>query len=83
LIHVQNSAGEDILTFSPTKNYQSLVFSSPSLTTGSDYTVTVGGSSTGTATDNLYQGGGYSGGTDAGSFTVSSVVTLLGSEGRR
>lgn len=83
LIHVQNSAGEDILTFSPTKNYQSLVFSSPSLTTGSDYTVTVGGSSTSTATDNLYQGGGYSGGTDAGSFTVSSVVTLLGSEGRR
>ncbi|MHB8088335.1 MAG: carbohydrate-binding domain-containing protein [Anaerolineaceae bacterium] len=83
LINVQNSAGESIMTFSPTKNYQSLMFSSPNLVTGSEYTVSVGGSSTGDAVDNLYTGGAFSGGTSVGNFTISSVVTLLGSEGRR
>lgn len=83
LINVQDSAGESILTFSPTKNYQSLMFSSPNLVTDSEYTVSVGGSSTGTAVDNLTLDGTYSGGTSIGSFTISSVATLLGSEGRR
>ncbi len=83
LINVQNSAGESILTFSPTKNYQSLMFSSPNLVTGSEYTVSVGGSSTGDAVDNLTLDGTYSGGTSVGNFTISSVITLLGSEGRR
>ncbi len=83
LINVQNSAGENIITFTPTKNYQSLTLSSPSLVTGGEYTVSVGGSSTGTAVDNLILDGTYSGGSSVGSFTISSVVSLLGSEGRR
>jgi hypothetical protein len=81
LIHIQNSAGEDIFTFSPAKNYQSLAFSSPALVTGETYTISYGGNSSGAALDGLYQGGSYSGGTQITSFTVSGVVTAIGSGG--
>ena len=82
VFHIQNSAGEEILTFAPAKEYQSVAFSSPKLIKGETYTVYVGGSSTGTVTDGLYQGGAYTAGTQAESFTVSSVVTQVGSGGR-
>ncbi|WP_374687699.1 carbohydrate-binding domain-containing protein [Promineifilum sp.] len=78
LIHIQNSAGEDVLTFAPGKEYQSVAFSSAALVTGETYTVYTGGSSTGTATDGLYQGGSYTPGTEVASFTVSSTVTTVG-----
>jgi hypothetical protein len=82
LFHIQNSAGEDILTFAPTKEYQSVVFSSPKLVNGETYTIYLGGSSTGSATDGLYQDGTYTPGTQSESFTISSVVTQVGSGGR-
>jgi hypothetical protein len=37
-----------------------------------------GGAVTGTAADGLYLGGAYSGGSQAASFTISSIVTQLG-----
>jgi hypothetical protein len=83
LFHIQNSAGEDILTFAPSKDYQSVAFSSPKLVTGETYTISLGGSSTGTVTDGLYQGGAYSSGTEFDTFTVSTVVTTIGSGGGR
>jgi hypothetical protein len=82
LFHIQNSAGKDILTFAPTKSYQSVAFSSPKLVNGETYTIYLGGSSTGTATDGLYQGGTYTPGTQSESFTISSVVTQVGSGGQ-
>jgi len=66
------------LTFAPSKTYQSVAFSSPELTTGSSYNVYVGGTSTGTVKDGLYQDGIYTPGTKYTSFTVSGVVTNLG-----
>lgn len=77
LFHIQNSAGSNLLTFAPSKAYQCVVFSSPSLTSGSTYSVYTGGSCTGTATDGWYSGGTYSGGTSRGSFTVNSIVTSV------
>lgn len=77
LFHVRTSAGTGLVTFAPAKQYQSVVFSSPSLATGTAYEVYTGGSSTGTVTDGLYQGGTYTAGTKAASFTVSSVVTKV------
>lgn len=79
MIHIESDAGDDVLTFVPTKAYQSVVFCSPDLEQGSTYTVYSGGSSTGTATDGLYSGGTYSGGTGVATFTISSVVTNAGS----
>ena len=77
LLHVQDTNGNNILTFSPAKSYQSLVLSSPALAKGSAYSVYLGGSSTGTATNGLYENGAYTAGTQSGSFTVSSAVTNL------
>lgn len=78
LIHIQNSVGKDILTFAPSKNYQSLAFSSPNLATGTAYEVYTGGSSTGTVSNGLYQNGTYTAGTKYTSFTVAGVVTRVG-----
>jgi hypothetical protein len=78
LIHIQSADGKDILTFAPTKQVQSIAFSSPALVKGTTYDVYTGGKSTGAAQDGLYQGGTYSGGAKYGSFTISTVVTSIG-----
>jgi hypothetical protein len=83
IVHIQNSAGEDVLTFAPTKNYQSLAFSSPELLDGETYTIYVDGSSNGTSLDGLYQDGAYTPGTEFDSFKVSNTVTTVGSGGGR
>ncbi len=75
MVHIQNSAGENILSFVPTKPYSSVAFSSDRLLRGSTYDVYYGGSSTGTICDGLYEGGTYTPGTKYTSFTVTSMVT--------
>lgn len=77
IIHIENQDGEDVLTFSPDKSYQSIVFSSASLVTGESYDIYLGGSSTGTEVDGLYSDGNYSSGTKYSTFTISSTVTTL------
>jgi hypothetical protein len=81
MIHIQSESGEEILSFTPSKEFQSLVLSSSQLTNGATYTLFTGGSSSGTVTDGLYSGGSYSAGTQLASFTLSSVVTTVGSAG--
>jgi len=78
LVNIQTASGETVLTFSPTKTYQSIVFSSPELTTVS-YDLYLGGSSTGTLSYGIYEDGTYSPGTKYTSFTISEVVTTIGS----
>jgi hypothetical protein len=80
MIHIESESGEEILSFEPTKAYQSVVLSSPELENGGTYVVYAGGSSTGTGTDGLYSNGDYSGGTQATSFTISGMVTGAGSQ---
>jgi len=79
MVHFETEDGEEILTFVPTKAYQSIVLCSPELKNGSTYIVYSGGSSTGTATDGLYSSGIYTAGTQITSFTISSIVTSIGS----
>jgi hypothetical protein len=83
LFHVESDDGSEILTFSSTKQCQSVVFSSPELTSGSTYHIYYGGSSTGTVNDGLYQDGTYTAGTEYTSFTLSGVVTWIGGGARR
>lgn len=78
-VHIETQDGEGILTFVPTKVYQSVVLCSPELKNGTTYLVYTGGSSTGTVTDGLYSGGTYTAGTQITSFTISSMVTSAGS----
>lgn len=68
--------------FSPTKEYESVAFSSSELTNGLTYEVYLGGISTGTVNDGLYQGGTYTSGTEVASFTTSGTVTSVGRMGR-
>ncbi len=75
LIHIETSAGTEVLTFTPAKAYKSCVFSSPDLVSGTTYKLYNGGSSTGTNTDGLYTGGTYSPGTLTTSFTTTSIAT--------
>lgn len=82
LINIRNESGESILTFAPSKEYQSIVFSSPDLVNG-DYALYYGGSADGTVTDGLYTGGTYTPGTEYATFTVSGVTTTLGRGGFR
>lgn len=77
LLHIQDGSGNNILTFSPAKGFQSLVVSSPSLVQGSSYALYLGGSATGTATNGLYENGTYTAGTLSTSFAVSGAVTTL------
>ena len=81
IIHIEDEKGNEVITFAPSKQYQSVVVSSPELKTGSTYTVSYGGSSTGEAKGGLYTEGKYSGGTESSSFTVSETVTNLGTSG--
>ncbi len=81
LIHVQNSAGEGIFTFSPAKECQSIAFSSPLLEQGASYSVYLGGSDSGTQNSGLIQDGTYTPGENYTSFTLSGTVTSLGAGG--
>ncbi len=75
LVRIETESGEEILTFAPSKEFQTIVFSSPELDNGETYVVYTGGSNSGTAADGLFSGGEYSGGKQVASFTISSMVT--------
>ena len=78
LVHIQAADGKDILTFAPTKDYQSVTLSSSELTNSVTYIVSSGGTSSGTVVDGLYSGGTYSAGSQVDSFTTSGMVTYAG-----
>ena len=72
----------DLLTFTPSKTYNSVIFSSPDIRSGMEYTVYSGGSySNGTESDGLMAGGTYTGGTSYGSVTVSTILSYVGTIG--
>ncbi|MDY0354714.1 MAG: carbohydrate-binding domain-containing protein [Sedimentisphaerales bacterium] len=78
LVYIQNGTGEGVLSFTPTKQYNSVAFSSQDLVRGSTYDVYYGGTCTGAACDGLHQDGIYTPGTKYASFTISSMVTNVG-----
>ena len=82
LVRIQDSSGQEALTFAPTREFQSLVLSSAKLAMGQTYDILLGGTSTGTAIDGLYADGAYSGGALYASFTVQGTFTQIGTGGR-
>ena len=84
-ICVLNSSGTLILTFEfpRTMSGAAFFFSTPDIASGASYTVSSGGL-LGDYTDSWngwYGGGTWSGGSQVGTFTSSSVVTTVGSSG--
>lgn len=79
LIHIQSSDGVEALTFLAPRAYTTLLFSSPKLTLAKTYTTYTGGSVANTTDVNgLYTSGTYTPGTQATTFTTSTVVTKAG-----
>ncbi|WFR63896.1 hypothetical protein P9222_06590 [Paenibacillus amylolyticus] len=81
LVHVEDNTGNNILTFAPVKDYQSVVVSSPDLKADGSYVIYSGGTSTGKAVDGLYTDGTYSGGTQVVAFQSTSNVTWVNESG--
>lgn len=81
LIRLQRENASEIITFKPTKSYQSIIYSSPNLSRG-NYDLFLQGVSTGVNKDGILTGGSYSNGNKNTSFTVSNTVTQVGSFGR-
>jgi len=77
-IHIEDVNGNPLLTFIPEKEFQSVVFSSPQLETGTEYIISVGGETTGEAVDGLATPADYTNGSQYTSFTVNSILTSIG-----
>ncbi|MBE6049434.1 MAG: carbohydrate-binding domain-containing protein [Clostridium sp.] len=81
LVHVESEDGEEVITFAPNKNYNSVVITSPKLESGKTYTAYTGGTSTGNNVDGIYKDGTYSEGTKVGTATISNAITTLTEDG--
>ncbi|NLA76342.1 MAG: hypothetical protein GX851_00680, partial [Clostridiales bacterium] len=78
LINVTDADGNEVLTYKPSKVYQTVIICSPSLKSGEKYTVYYGGTHSGISENGLMNGGGYSEGTKLDTVTLSSAVTSVG-----
>lgn len=78
---VTDSSGKVIASFIPSKQYSNIVVSSPELTVGSSYTVTIGGTVSGCDQNGYTASGKVSGGEKSFSVELSSVSTSYGSAG--
>ena len=83
LISLQDSNGNEIVTFAPNKTYQSVIICSADIKTGETYRVYSGGSSSKQENNGLYENGGYSNGSLITELTVNSTVTTYGSNGMK
>ncbi|MBL8057709.1 MAG: carbohydrate-binding domain-containing protein [Anaerolineales bacterium] len=81
LVEIANSAGQVVLSFTPTKDFQSLAFSSAELTAGASYTVYLGGTPADAGTDGLHATGTAPTGAEYTSFTLSGTSTTVGTGG--
>ena len=82
ILNIQSADGTSVLTYQIPRAYSQMtvLFSSPNLTSGGSYTISKGGTvSGGSEFFGLYSGATYSGGTQAATFTASSMVTQVGS----
>ncbi len=78
LIRITDESGNELVTFSSQKAWQSFVFTSASIKLGATYKIYTGGSySGGTEQGGYYSGGIYSGGTVLKTFTQSNATTTV------
>ena len=80
LVNLSDSQGRSILTFAPSKAFQSLVISSPELVQGEEYTLSTGGSCE-DGQNGYYGSGVYTGGTKLCQVTLSDTMTTISSDG--
>lgn len=81
MVSILDASGNTILSFTPSKTYQSVIISTPELVKGSNYSVYYGGSNSGSESNGLYTDGIATGGTELTSFTLSSSVMTVSRTG--
>ncbi len=81
LFRIQANDGTEIVTFAPSKQYQTVAFSSPSLKKSETYNLYCNGSYAGTLEDGLCTDGTYTAGSKYASFTITSMVTNVSTQG--
>lgn len=81
LVHIEDQDGNELITFSPSKEYQSVIVSTPDIKDGSTYKVYVGGKYEGDNENGIYSKGTYSDGKEVGSVKISSSINQLVQEG--
>jgi hypothetical protein len=81
MVHLEDSKGENIISFEPAKQYQAVFISSPELEKDSSYTLYSGGSASGSNVGGLFSDGEYKGGTKVIDFATSEMVTWLNETG--
>lgn len=81
LVTLTDSSGKAVVAYAPAKTFSSIVISSPDLKAGEEYSISTGGTSTGSATDGLYDGGSVSGSTKVVTFKLGDKVTYVNESG--
>ena len=81
LVTVKDEDGASVLTFAPSKDYESIVISTPELKQGKTYMVYSGGTCSSQSTNGFYEQGTCSGSTKLTDVTLSSAVTKISDSG--
>lgn len=79
--HLQDSKGNTVATFTPKKDYQSVVVSSPKVVKGETYTLYSGGTATTSESVESYTASEYKSGTKIVEFTIKDSVTWINETG--
>lgn len=75
LFHIEDSEGNDVITYKPVRTIYYIIISKPELREGGTYSTWTGGTTTGTNINGVCSGGTYSGGTLKKTFTISGELT--------
>ncbi len=79
LVTLCDENGDEILSYAPSKQFNSVILSSDALESGKTYQVYLGGSSTASQENGLYETGSYQkNGTESGSVTLEDSVSFIG-----
>ncbi|MBR1555865.1 MAG: carbohydrate-binding domain-containing protein [Oscillospiraceae bacterium] len=79
LVTICDEDGNEITSFAPSKQFNSVVFSSDVLESGKTYTLYLNGTSTASHENGLYTTGSYQNdGTESGSVTLDDSVSFIG-----
>lgn len=78
LICITDSNDNEIVTYAPSKTYQSVVICSSEFNKGDTYKIYTGGASSKNNKDGLYELGGYENGTLFDEITINGVINKIG-----
>ena len=81
LINIKDEDGNELITFSPSKEYSSFIISSPDIKENTTYKIYIGGKYDGDCENGIYSDGKYSGGNQVGSVKISSTINKFTQKG--